>query len=102
MTVDPHRTVDHEVSCLGPSIAARLTGLLAERVGAGPQSVLTDGRTPAEWGLDSIDYVVLLAVVQQEFGTELLLAEAPPPTLAALIAHLAGQRCACPRRDATS
>lgn len=59
----------------------RITDLLVDRLGLLPEEVVTDARFREDLGMDSLDLVELITVVEDELGESL---DSPEDTLAAL------------------
>mgnify|MGYP006268108215 CR=1 FL=1 len=83
-----------ELITSGANPVVKRVRLLADRIGEDPREVADSASAR---GLDSLDFVVLLTVVQDEFGHRLAYpaAELQEDPLSALVAGLVAPICAC-------
>lgn len=93
----------HLVSCLGSKVAEAIIEEFSNRTGVDPSSMEFTDTAAVSWGLDSLDFVMLIEMVDQRFARktsfpEVDLHEASLLTLALKMSAEAAD-CDCPLQE---
>ena len=89
--------VSHQSDCPCPRISYGLIAAFTERLGRDPMDVDIAQEPTVVWGLDSLDFVVAMAGVDEQHGSHLVFptADLHALSLPALADVMAQQACIC-------